>query len=163
MIYSNLSIAEIVEPCSLEMESRLDSARQRAVVVEQHATLLQIQVARIRSDMEAAAGATRRGTALYLLTTDTICDQRAEEHRLEPVLLNVEQQITMQRQKTSALIHIAEQRSRDLGSQTSAATRVTDELIASLDIVATARRQMETMRDAADDMVDRFRAITRRQ
>lgn len=163
MMFPNLSVTKIFDPCSVDVGSKLTAARQRVEAVEQRASQTQTFVERVRSEIAAVHLATQGESALYLLASDTIREHRAQEQRLDPDVLSVERQLETTRRTVEGETRAAEQQCRNVRVQIAAAEGVAGRLRRSLQIVSTSQQQMESLRDEADEMLDRLRAIARRQ
>ena len=163
MMFPNLSVAEIVLPCSVDVESKLAVTRQRVEAVEQRASQTQTLVERVRSELAAVQLATQGESALYHLASDTIREHRTQEQRLEPDIVSVERQLETIRPTVEGETHAAEQHCREVRVKIAAAEQVAGSLRLSLQTVSTSQQRMETLRDEADEMLDRLRAIARRQ
>lgn len=163
MMFPNLFITEIVLPCSVDVDSKLATTRQRVVAVEQRASQTQTLVERVRSEIVAVQLATNSESALYHLASDTIREHRAQEQRLEPDALSVERQLETTRRAVKTDTAAAEQQCREVRVQITAAEQVRGHLRLSLQTVSTSQQRMETLRDEADNILDRLRAIAHRQ
>ncbi len=163
MMFPNLSVTEIVLPCSFDVDSKLAATRQRVEAVAQRASQTQALVERVRSEIAAVQLATQGESALYHLASDTIREHRAQEQRLEPDVLSVERQLETTRRAVETDTAAAEQQCRDMRVQITAAEGVAGRLRLSLQTISTSQQRMETLRDEADEMLDRLRAIARRQ
>ena len=163
MMFPNLSVTEIVLPCSIDVDSKLDATRQRVEAVQQRASQTQTFVERVRSEIAAVEVATRSGAALDRLASDTIREHRTQEQTLESEILSVERQLETLRPIVEGETYAAEQQCHDLRDQIAAAQQVAGRLGLSLQTISTSQQRMETLRDEADEMLDRLRAIARRQ
>ena len=163
MIFHKLSIAVIVEPCSVDAESRLVAVRQKIEAVEQKASETQTLLERIRSEAAAIDVATRTETALHRLARDTHREHRAQEQRLEPDVVSVERQLEAMRRDVEGDTRAAERQCREVRVQIGAGGNAAARLGLSLQTISASQQRMETLRDEGEEILDRLRAIARRQ
>jgi len=163
MIFANLSVAEIVGPCSVDVETKLTTTQKSVEAVEQKASTTLALAAQVRSEAVAIEAATRRESALHRLASDTIREHRAQEQRLDPDILSVEQKLAGLRRAVEGETHTADQQCREARVRIVAAEQMEARLSSSLQAVSISREQMETLRDEAEEILDRIRAISRRQ
>ena len=163
MIFPNLSVAEIVVPCSVEVESSVAVSRQEVEAVEHRGSQTKTQSDQVRSEAIAVEVATRSESALYRMASDTSREHRTQERRLEPALLTIEQQLESVLQTVEQETRAAVRRCRAARDQISVSSHIAERLRLSVQTVFTSQQLMESLRDEAEEMLDGLRAITRRQ
>lgn len=159
----DLSITEIVEGCSVDVELQLAAVRQRIQTLEQRVSQTQTQVERVRLHVTSIEVATRSQSGLQRFANDTIQQHRLQQRNLEPDVVAIEQQLETLSQTVQRETREATHRGQEVRDQVSDASRVTEWLRDSIQTVTTSQQQMETLRDEAEEMLDRLNAITRRQ
>ncbi|WP_373649447.1 hypothetical protein [Schlesneria sp. DSM 10557] len=163
MIFPKLSITGIVEPCSVDAESRLVAVREKVEAVEQKASETQTLLERIRSETAAIDVATRTETALHRLARDTHREHRAQEQKLESDVVSVERQLEAMRGDVEGDTLATERRCRDVRDQIGAGGNAAAHLSLSVQTISASQQRMETLRDEGGGILDRLRAIARRQ
>lgn len=163
MLFPNLSVAEIVGQCSVEVQAKLATARTNIQRVEQKASEVKTGVEQVRSDLSVLDTATGNGTPLHQLASETIRAHREQEQRLAPDIACVELELETVRRSIEAETSAAERDCHEMSRQISTGQAVSGRLQQISGRAAESRQRMEAIVDEAEEMLDRLRALARRQ
>lgn len=163
MLFPNLSVAEIVGQCSVEVQAKLDTARTNIERIEQKTSELKTGAEQIRSDLRVLDTATGNGTPLHQLAREAMRAHREEEQRLAPDIARVEREMETVRRSIEAETSAAERDCHEMSRQISTGQAVSGRLQQISGRAAESRQRMESIVDEAEEMLDRLRALARRQ
>ncbi len=163
MLFPNLSIADVVDPCSVEVQAKLETARTNIERVEQKASEAKTTAEQVRSHLSVLGPATGNGTPLHQLASETLREHREQEQRLAPDIARVEQQLEIIRRSIEAETSAAERHCHEVNRQIGTGQAVSGRLQQISGRAGESRQRMEESLDEAEEMLDRLRALARRQ